>query len=142
MVFRIEISQGDLDRSVYRASLKIGETLLYSVPQDLPTIFRDVLANVRFISERRLANVFFSEEPLATLRYKGDVIEAYVFRRSGVGSEKLSAEAVVGEILQPLNKFLDDFEHLLGKSGTSRLELDEQVRSDASLGIYNPFLLN
>lgn len=140
MTFRITFLETDARSGMYKAAFKIADFSFSSPPQDVPWLFRDVIANTQFLSEKKLAKFFFSEEPMANIRYNKDRIEAYVFRRVGSRSVKLCGDAPLGGLLLYLNHFMDSLEPSLEVWGTSRGELEAQVQRDISQGVYEVYL--
>jgi hypothetical protein len=140
MNFHITFAEVDAKDGIYKAVFKIGESSFSSPPQDIAWLFRDIIANAYFLSEKKLATFFFSEEPIANIRYKNDRIEAYVFQRSGLGSVELCGEVLPSNLLGYFNEFMASLEGSLEARGENRKELETQVRRDISEGVYDVYL--
>ena|SRR5690606_23023546 len=140
MNFHITFVEVDAKSGIYKAVFEIGESSLSSPPQDIAWLFRDIVANTYFLSEKQLATFFFSEEPIANIRYKNERIEAYVFQRSGSGSVELCGETLLSDLLVYFDGFMASLEASLDARGENRKELEAQVRRDISEGVYDVYL--
>ena len=140
MDFHITFPEVDAKIGIYKAVLEIGEFSFSSPPQDVAWLFKDILANAHFLSERKLAKFFFSDEPMANIRYKNDLIEAYIFQKSSSLSVELCGETILSDLLVYFHGFMASLEDSLEAKGKNRTELEMQVQRNIAGGVYDVYL--
>jgi hypothetical protein len=142
VTIRITFSETDAGSGTYKTEFNVGDTFVPAPPQSIPSIYRDLVANSLFLSEKRLSSFFWSEEPIFNIRYHDDRIEAYLFRQSDLGIVEVCSAALLDSTVSYLSGLKDAFSAVLGIVGASKDDLEAQVQRDIALSVYDVYLQN
>lgn len=140
MSLQIAVADLDHDNNVCRVTITTGNVETRSYPQPLSDNFRDLYANRRLISERKLASFFFGDEPILNIEYiNDDFVHAYIFRETAGGSEKIEGDFSIKEALLRIDDALTEIEAASGLSEQDKKSLLDQVSQDMALGAYDAY---